>query len=133
MHERSDAEFLEAFESGALPNTEFHHRDHLRMTWLYVSRLGAERAQEHVLDTLLRFATGHGSAQIFHVTLTLAWVRLVGAALASAPAGEAFPAFLERNPHLLDKSLPQRHYAPETLASPRARERLVPPDRAPLP
>jgi hypothetical protein len=131
--ERSDGEFLEAFESGALPASEFHHRDHVRMAWLYVSRLGAPAAAERVLETLWRFAAGQGAAQIFHVTLTHAWVQLVGAALAGGPPDESFPAFLERNPHLLDKALPQRHYAPETLASAKAKERFVPPDRAALP
>jgi hypothetical protein len=133
VREWSDGEFLEAFESGALPASEFHHRDHVRMAWLYVGRLGAPAAAERVLETLWKFAAGQGAAQIFHVTLTHAWVHLVRAALAGAPSGEGFPAFLERNPHLLNKALPQRHYAPETLASAAAKEGLVPPDRAPLP
>ena len=133
MSERSDHEFLQAFESGALPASEFHHREHLRLAWLYVARLGQPQAATRVLETLLRFATGQGAAQIFHVTLTHAWVSLVGSALVDAPSGESFPAFLERNPHLLDKSLPQRHYSPETLAGSAAKQGFIPPDRAPFP
>jgi hypothetical protein len=29
-----DDEFLRAFFSLSLPNSEFHHRDHLRLAWL---------------------------------------------------------------------------------------------------
>ena len=132
MRERSDDEFLEAFESGRLPAAEFHHRDHLRMAWLYVGRLGPRKAAAQVLETLLRFASAQGAAQIFHVTLTHAWVHLVAGARADAPPHEGFAAFLERNPQLLDKTLPHRHYAPETLAGTEARERLLAPDRLPF-
>ena len=133
MREQSDDEFLEAFESGTLPTSEFHHRDHLRMAWLYVTRLGAPQAAARVLETLLRFAARQGAAQIFHVTLTHVWVHLVAGARAGAPPGEGFAAFLERNPQLLDKTLPERHYAKETLASAAAKAGFLPPDRSPLP
>jgi hypothetical protein len=133
MSERTDAEFLEAFESGALPNSEFRHRDHLRMTWLYVASLPVDAAAARVLAALHRFASAQGAAHIFHVTLTCVWVRLVAVAHAGAPAGEDFPAFLARNPHLLDKGLPGRHYRAETLSSAEARRGFVPPDLEPLP
>ena len=133
MRERSDGEFLEAFESGTLPASEFHHRDHLRMAWLYAERLGAEKAAHRVLETLRRFAAGQGAAQIFHVTLTHAWVHLVAEARRDAPPGEDFATFLERNPQLLDKTLPERHYAPDTLGSAEAKAGFVIPDRVPLP
>jgi hypothetical protein len=133
MSERTDGEFLEAFESGALPSREFHHRDHLRVTWLYVASFPLDVAVARVLDTLQGFAAAQGATQIFHVTLTCVWVRLVAAAQAGAPAGEGFPAFLARNPHLFDKGLPGRHYRAETLASAEARRGFVPPDLEPLP
>ena len=129
----TDAEFLAAFEAGTLSAADFHHRDHLRMAWLYCMRLGTDAASARVLDTLLHFATAQGAVQIFHVTLTHAWIRLVGAALVDATPGEGFEAFLARNPHLLDKALPQRHFSPETLASAAAKKVLVPPDRLAFP
>lgn len=129
----TDAQFLAAFESGTLSAADFHHRDHLRMAWLYCARLSTDAAATRVLDTLLHFATAQGAAQIFHVTLTDAWIRLVGAALSDAPSAEGFDAFLERHPHLLDKALPQRHFSPALLSSAEAKQSLVPPDRLALP
>jgi hypothetical protein len=35
-----DEQFLVAFENGALSPAEFHHRDHLRLAWVQVKRLG---------------------------------------------------------------------------------------------
>ena len=38
-----DDEFLRAFFGLTLANSEFRHRDHLRLAWLAVRRHGAER------------------------------------------------------------------------------------------
>lgn len=53
----TDAEFLAAFESGAL--APFHHRDHPRMAWLYLQRDGAA-AEASVLAGLRHFADVKG-------------------------------------------------------------------------
>src|SRR5215470_7482172 len=65
-----DDAFLQAFETGTLPNAAFHHRDHLRLTWLYLRRDGPELGAEHIVDGIRHFATIHGAANRFHVTLT---------------------------------------------------------------
>jgi hypothetical protein len=43
-----DEEFLAAFEAGRIDNQSFHHRDHLRLAWVQIRRLGVERASESV-------------------------------------------------------------------------------------
>src|ERR1700736_1437278 len=81
-----DADFLHAFETGALPSSAFRHRDHLRLAWLYLRRDGAETGAQAVVDGIRHFATAHGAADRFHETLTRFWVHLVQHLL------EAFPA-----------------------------------------
>src|SRR5260370_4256348 len=39
----ADKEFLAAFEAGQIANQDFHHRDHLRLAWVQIRRLGLER------------------------------------------------------------------------------------------
>lgn len=68
-----------------------------------------------------------------HATLLLAWVRLVGAALAHGTAGRDLESFLAEHASLSDPALVLVHYSPERLASPRAQREFVLPDRAPLP
>src|SRR5262249_33674074 len=65
-----DAAFLDAFERGVLPNAAFHHRDHLRLSWLYLRRDGSELGSQRVMDGIRHFAAAHGAADRFHVTLT---------------------------------------------------------------
>ena len=124
----TDVEFLDAFESGALSTAQFHHRDHLRLAWLQVDRLGLEGAAAAVSAGIRGFAAEHGLDRLYHETLTRFWVRIV--AHAAAPT---FEETLTQHPLLLDKGLPLRHWSREVLFGDAARAAWVEPDLAPLP
>ena len=124
----TDQEFLRAFEEGRIRPSEFHHRDHLRLAWLRVRQLGLAGAAAAVPADSRAFAARHGADRLYHETLTRFWVRIV--AHASSPT---FDATLEQHPLLLDKELPLRHWARETLFGPAARSGWVDPDLRPLP
>ncbi|MER7756493.1 hypothetical protein [Kitasatospora sp. NPDC097643] len=117
----------------------FGHREHVRLTWLAVRRHGSAAALDLVGDGILRTATKAGAPQKFHVTMTRAWVELVGHHARPTEDAEAaevaddFDAFAARHPELLDKDLLARHYRPETLAGERAKTGWVEPDLAPFP
>ena len=34
----TDSEFVDSFEDCTLPSTAFHHRDHVRLAWIYLRR-----------------------------------------------------------------------------------------------
>ena len=123
----TDADFQRAFEDTTLE--PFHHRDHLRMTWLYLRQFGEQGTRERLGPAILRYAAARNVAHKYHETLTLAWIRLVAAALNDA---EDFDALLLANPQLLNKKLPELYYSPAVLESPEARERWVEPDRQAL-
>lgn len=122
----TDAEFLRAFEDTTLE--PFHHRDHLRVTWLYLRQYGEAGTRARLGSAILRYAAARNGAAKYHETITQAWIHLVSQA--NAPG---FDAMLAEHPHLLDKNLLNRYYSPEVLQSPEARERCVDPDREPLP
>ena len=100
-----DVSFIEAFESGALPNSGFHHRDHVRLTWLYLRRDGPDLGAEHVLDGIRRFASAHGAAHLFHVTLTRFWIRLVQHLIEAFPSVDRFEDLLAVFPLVADKTI----------------------------
>ena len=52
----SDDEFLEAFHSCRLKNSEFRHGDRLRLTWLHLRREGLDAALDSVRIGIPRFA-----------------------------------------------------------------------------
>jgi hypothetical protein len=57
-----DDEFLRAFFCVSLPNSEFRHRDHLRLAWLAVRRHCGSAAEEVVTAGIQSFAehNSHG-------------------------------------------------------------------------
>ncbi|WKE65176.1 hypothetical protein PVT67_16155 [Gallaecimonas kandeliae] len=127
----TDNDFLAAFEAGTLPGEAFDHRAHLRLAWLYLRRLPQAQAEAAVCAGIQGFAERLGAADKFHLTLTMALVRLV----AAAPLAPSFEAFLAGSPALLAdaKGLLAQHYSAELLASLDARHAFLGPDLAPLP
>jgi hypothetical protein len=129
----NDDDFVRAFLSGTLPPTQFHHRDHLRLTWWLIRQHGLEMAARTIPAGIRHFAAQHGQADKYHETLTWFWVRIVGHMIAARPDIAAFDRFLETFPQLLDKELPYRHWRRETMWSGPARAQWVEPDLLALP
>jgi hypothetical protein len=120
----TDAEFLGAFDDTILE--PFHHRDHLRVTFLYLRQFGEQGTRQRLGPAILRYAAARNGAEKYHETITQAWIRLV--ASASAQVGD-FEAMLAANPQLLDKNLLDRYYSRELLQSTEARRRWMESDR----
>jgi hypothetical protein len=129
----SDEDFLRAFEDLSFPVGQFHHREHIRVAWLYLKSSDATRAAERMAAGIRRFAIHHGATQKYHHTQTLAWMRLVAAALVETPEGHDFTRFLAEHPELGDKDLLKNYYSAELLQTNAAREGWIEPDVQPLP
>jgi hypothetical protein len=120
----TDAEFQRAFEGTTLE--PFHHRDHLRITWLYLRQYGEAATRQRLGPAILRYAAARNGAAKYHETITQAWILLISEAV---PTSAGFDAMLAKHPRLLDKNLLDRYYSTAVLQSPEARERWVKPDR----
>ena len=131
MDLRGDQEFLEAFETCRLAPQLFHHRDHLRLAWIYLQR-DASTAPVRIAESIRRYAAYHGQSGKYHETMTLAWLRLLADAARRSGAVN-IDAVLRASPELLDQKTLQQYYSPELLASETARDEFVPPDRKALP
>ena len=77
-----------------------------------------------------RFASGEPSSAL---TLTVAWARIVAAAIRQWGAGADFDAFAAEHPHLLQKRLTRLFYSRERLMTWDAKRAFVEPDLLPLP
>lgn len=97
----NDSEFIDAFESGALPPAEFRHRDHVRLTWLYLHRHERGEAERRLMDGLRAFAIRAGKPGKFDGPLTMAWVEAIDRARAGCAT---FDEMVARQPELLDAS-----------------------------
>jgi hypothetical protein len=129
----SDDEFLHAFFGLTIANSEFHHRDHLRLAWLAVRRHGVVVAEDVVAAGIRKFAAHHSHGPAYHDTMTRFWVRLVGHAVSDRPEIVDFDEFLATYPLLLDKNIPLRHWSREAMFGAAARAAWRDPDMAALP
>ncbi len=125
----TDDEFVCSFEDCTLPNSAFHHRDHVRLAWVYLRRHPALEALARFTTGLRRFATFNGHPGLYHETITWAYLFLIHERMADAPPQETFEAFAARNPDLFawKPSILERYYNPEILRSERARRVFVMP------
>ena len=101
----TDAELIEGFEDGRLPPEQFRHREHLRVTWIYLARFGRVEAERRMQDGLRRFAARAGKAEKYDAALTAAWVAVLADAAAALGAATGFEALADARPELLDPRL----------------------------
>ena len=118
------------FEAGMVPDAGFHHRDHVEIAWHYVRRYPLPEALARFAAALKRFALARGKPDLYHETITTAFVLLINERVNRA-APEDWPAFSSRHAELLDwkPSILDRYYTAETLGSARARTTFLMPDK----
>lgn len=126
----TDEELLRLFEAGEPPPDGFHHEQHVRVAWMYLQRLPLPDALGRFTTQLKHFAEKQGAPQLYHETITVAFVLLINERLAESRAAswEDFAAqhsdLLSWKPSILD-----RYYRDATLWSDRARQTFLMPDR----
>ena len=131
----TDRVLIASFEAGEAPPDGFRHREHVRVAWWYLRRHAREDALTRFRDGLRRFAAAQGKPNLYHETITTAFVLLIHERLERTGRELAWEEFAARNADLLTwrPSILDRHYRPETLASEDAKRAFVPPDLLPLP
>jgi hypothetical protein len=133
----NDHAFLAAFEAAVIPAERWKHRDHVRVAFLYLRALPFAVAVEQLRSGIRALNRAHGGVDTltsgYHETLTVAWARLVAAAIAQADPVLDFAMFAAAQPALLDKALLRAHYTSALMLSPEARASFVEPDLIPLP
>ncbi len=132
-----DQEFIVAFESCSLASDNFHHADHVRMAFLYVCRFPILEALERFSRALQQFAIARGKPNLYHETITWAFLFLIRERLAlqsSRRSGRepSWDEFAAENPDLVNRKsnlILSDYYFDETLASELARKLFILPNR----
>src|SRR4030095_4160973 len=118
----TDDELLRSFEAGDEPPGGFHHEQHVRVAWIYLQRLPLAEALGRFATGLKHFAAVQGSPELYHETITVAFVLLINERLSEGHE-MLWVDFAARPPDLLawKPSILDRYYREDTLWSPRAR------------
>jgi hypothetical protein len=127
----SDDDFIAGFESARLANGGFHHCDHLRMAFLYLSRYPVLEAIERFCASLAKFAKANGKPQLYNETVTWAFLLLIRERMARAARPLTWDEFAAQNPDLLvwKDGILLKYYREETLSSELAKKVFLFPDK----
>ena len=125
----TNMDIVSDFEQGLAPG-DFHHADHVRVAFAYVAELPLLEAVAKFSAALRRFATARGKPNLYHETITWAYLFLIAERMARAEAELSWEEFAQRNSDLLvwKGGILERNYAKATLASDLARRVFVMPD-----
>lgn len=126
-----DESLVRLFERTEVPADGFHHRDHVRVAWWYLRQHPFPEALARFGANLRRFAVAQGKPELYHETITTAYLLLINERLDGEGRELAWAEFMSRNDDLMTwkPSILARYYREETLASSRAKRTFVMPDR----
>jgi len=131
-----DAEFLKQFESTAWPREKWHHRQHIKVAYLYLRRYPFEQAQAVIRERIKAFNAAKQVPESllggYHDTMTQAWMHLVYFALCEQGPAASADAFYDRHPELWGKKTLRFFYS-NVFITPEAKAAFLPPDRTPFP
>jgi hypothetical protein len=122
----SNEQLIRQFESDTLPEDSFHHADHVRLAFAYLSQYPPLQALDKFCGALKRYAAARGKSQLYHETITHAYFFLIRERMARSPATD-WDEFSRRNLDLLTwkDGILSRYYEEATLQSELARAVFV--------
>lgn len=126
----SHEKFIRDFESDADPARPFHHGDHVRLAFAYLSKYPVLQALEKFSNSLKRFAAARGKTQLYNETITCAYLFLIGERMARCESA-SWEEFARENADLLTwkDSILNRYYHEATLKSELSRRVFLFPDK----
>jgi hypothetical protein len=128
----SDEAFLRQFEDCTFPVEQFHHREHIKVAYLYLRTHSLDGAVTKVREGIKRYNACHKVPEAidrgYHETITLAWIRLVHFTMCEYGVVESADAFFEQHPELSQTKTLRLFYSRDQIMSAEAKAAFVPPD-----
>ncbi|MGA8761453.1 MAG: hypothetical protein WB562_01070, partial [Candidatus Sulfotelmatobacter sp.] len=123
-------DLINRFERLLRPEDSFHHAEHVRLAFAYLSQYPVLTALEKFAAALQRFAAARGKPQLYHETITHAYFFLIRERMARCE-GADWEEFSHQNPDLLiwKNGILSRYYQEATLQSDLARTVFLFPDK----
>jgi len=132
-----DDPFLSEFEAQRWPLEKWHHRDHIKLAYLYLTRHPFDEAMTRIRSGMKAHNAAHNIPEApdrgYHETITHAWLWLVHVTLRQYGPAESADAFFEQHPELSQVKSLRFFYSRGLIMSAEAKASFVEPDLAPLP
>ena len=124
-------EIIRRFETDNLAG-EFHHADHVRLAFAYLTEFPVLEALGRFSAALKRYAAARGKAELYHETITHAYFFLIRERMART-AKASWEEFARQSPDLLQwkPGILDRYYRESTIQSDLARSVFLFSDKTP--
>jgi hypothetical protein len=131
----SHDDLCSALRDGTLDPDTFNHESHIRLAWVYLTRLPYEEACERFNADFLRFIVKAGAESKYHKTITDALLQLIASHLELEQCRSDWEFFkADAQPLFVNAyGLLQRFYSVKLLESDRARKEFAGPDLKAMP
>jgi hypothetical protein len=124
MRRNEPARLLADFEAGRVDPRQFPHRAHVEVSYELLERHAFPEALLHLARGLRRLAAKAGRPEVYHETITVAFLALIAERRLSARFVD-WEDFAARNLDLLEKECLRTWYEPELLQSTVARRTFI--------
>ncbi|HKW18984.1 MAG TPA: hypothetical protein VJO35_15860 [Terriglobales bacterium] len=126
----SNEQYIARFEAGEVAASAFHHADHVRLAFAYLSNFAPLEALNRFSLALRQFAANQGKADRYSETITYAYFFLIRERMARGEHSD-WESYARENPDLLrwKQGILNRYYEEPTLKSDLARRVFVFPDK----
>ncbi len=129
-----DRKFQHDFEQAVLQPSDFTHRAHIRLAYIYLCDNPLTDAKLLMQQALLNFLAANGvDPAKYRETMTQAWMMAVQHFMRTSHGQPSAAHFIAHNSQLLDFQTMLTHYTEDTLFSDRARVAFVEPDLDAIP
>jgi len=118
-----------AFEAGDFDPDAFDHEAHVYVAWLYLEHFSLPEAVTRFDAALRRLTEKLGIPGKYHATITWFFMLLIAERRNNADVSDWFRFRRDNDDLIRDGKILQRYYDSETLASDRARQSFVLPDK----
>jgi hypothetical protein len=115
---------LTSFITGEIDPKAFPHREHLRFSYEMLARHTFAETVSLFSGGLRKLACKAGKPELYHDTMTVAFLSLIAERRAAAAYG-SFDSFIAANPDLLEKNVLERWYDKSRLQSNLARRNFI--------
>ena len=133
----NDDDFIHQFETCSFPFDQWHHRAHVKLAYLYLTRHGLETAGTKLRDGIRAYNAANQvpdqPTSGYHETLTQFWLRLVDVTVQQYGQLPTADEFFDFHPELSQKKNHRLFYSPGLFMSSAAKREFVEPDLTDLP
>ncbi len=132
-HLLSNQEFEEKFKNCALNSVLFTHEAHLRLSYIYITNYGLDKAIENLCEQIANFDQKFGDGTKFNKTVTIASAQVMNHFINKSES-TSFKELLNEFPNLKNNflGLLKSHYTLDIFNDKKAKQEYLEPDLLPF-